>query len=300
MGLGHRGTTKSGGQKDGLDRFYTSVDEARRLVRLIAPHLPGLVIEPSAGKGAFVLALEEASFDVLAYDIEPDSSPVCSAPIVTADFLTLQASDILSVRPGYASSSTAFVGNPPFGVQGRLAIRFLRHCLELADDVWMILPPSFRKHSMADKVGNGELLEVIDLSGTTYATPVGDVEVPSSMMHWHACDGRAAKAARRQEEQEAIAGLPFEFLSWAASVSGDEGDGLFTIRRVGGTSGKASPSTAVSAQSNYLCRVRDGYDRDAVIAWVSGTDFPERDWSVGPRSLSKGEIALRLGQSPLR
>lgn len=40
-------------------------------------------------------------------------------------------------------------------------------------------------------------------------------------------------------------------------------------------------------------------DREAVIEWVNGTDFPERDWSLGPKSLSKGEIAMRLMASPI-
>ena len=298
MGLGHKGTTKSGGQKDTLDRFYTDADEAERLVGLIAPSLPDLVIEPSAGKGAFVLALEKASIDTIAYDIEPDPSPVCTTPILTADFLSLDQGDILSLRPGYSRSSTAFVGNPPFGVQGRLAIMFVRHCLELADDAWMILPPSFRKASTADKVGNGELVEVVDLESTTYATPVGDVDVPSSMMHWRACDGQAARVRRRQTERDAMDELPFEFVSWDRRPQGGQ-DGEFTIRRVGGNSGHASARTDVSRQSNYLCRVKNGHDRDSVIGWVNATDFPERDWSVGPRSLSKGEIAIRLRSNPM-
>lgn len=298
MGRGHRGTTKSQGQKDPLDRFYTSVDEARRIVRAISTSLPALVIEPSAGKGAFVLALEEASIDVLAYDIAPDPSPVCRTGIAKADFLSLRPSDILAARPSYSPVTTAFVGNPPFGVQGRLATQFVRHCLGLADDAWMILPPSFRKRSMADKVGNGELVEVIDLASTTYATPVGDIDVPSSLMHWHACDGEEARLRRRREEAAAIAALPFEFLGWGDGAAGT-GTGAFTIRRVGGSAGHASVDTRVSPQSNYLCRARGGRSRDDVVAWVNRTDFPERDWSVGPRSLSKGEIALRLAEDPM-
>lgn len=298
MGLGHKGTTKSGGQKDALDRFYTSVDEARHLVDTIAPSLPKLVIEPSAGKGAFVLALEDASFTVLAYDIEPDSNPVCKTPIVKTDFLSLRAQDILSAHADYDRSTTAFVGNPPFGVQGRIATQFVHHCLELADDAWMILPPSFRKASMADKVGNGELREVIDLTDTTYATPVGTVNVPSFMMHWHACDGREAKARRRRDEGNALMALPFEFLAWSDAPTSCDSR-CFTIRRVGGTAGTASISTDVSAQTNYLCKTKDGHEATDIIAWINQTDFPERDWSVGPRSLSKGEVALRLMRHPL-
>lgn len=298
MGKGHRGTTKSGGQKDALDRFYTDEGEAKRLVDAIAGHLPELMIEPSAGRGAFVLALEEAGYDVVAYDIAPDDDPVCSTPIIRADFLSLGATDISRERPSYSPSSTAFVGNPPFGVQGFLAVEFVRHCLSLADDAWMILPPSFRKHSAADKVGDGELVDVIELGSTRYSTPTGEVDVPGAFMHWHACDGAAAKARRRREDAEAIAALPFEFRSWR-ELSDDPR--LFIIRRTGGRSGTADFDTHVSSPTNYyLCRAKDGHGVAELIDWINGTDFPERDWSVGPRSLSKGEMALRLAQSPLR
>ena len=298
MGIGHRGTTKSGGQKDSLDRFYTDEEEAARLVSAIGSQLPHLVVEPSAGRGAFVRALEDAGHAVLAYDIAPADDPVCSTPIIRADFLSTGASDISGDAPApYDPHATAFVGNPPFGVQGFLAVEFVRHCLELADDAWMILPPSFRKRSAADKVGDGELVEVIELDSTSYDTPTGTVDVPGAFMHWHACDGTEAKARRRREDAEAIAALPFEFLSWKELRDDPR---MFIIRRTGGRSGTADADTHVSSPTNYyLCRARDGFDRDAVIAWVNGTEFPERDWSVGPRSLSKGEVALRLGQRPL-
>lgn len=298
MGLGHKGTTKSGGQKDSLDRFYTSAAEAERLVQLIEADLPHLVIEPSAGQGSFVAALEQRRDAVLAYDIDPDANLVCSTPVAKADFLRLSVADIRAAYPEYAYDDTAFVGNPPFGVQGRLAIQFVHHCLDLASDVWMILPPSFRKRSMADKIGNGELVQVYPLHDTTYTTPVGVVNVPSFMMHWHACDGREAYRRRRQEEQSALATLPFDFISWKNCDSVDI-DKMFSIRRVGGSSGHASESTNVSPQSNYLCCVKNGYSRADIIKWINQTEFPEREWSVGPRSLSKGEIALRLVQNPM-
>lgn len=83
--------------------------------------------------------------------------------------------------------------------------------------------------------------------------------------------------------------LPFEFLTKSDTDSAD-----FTIRRVGGTSGTATADTSVSTQSNYFCQTRDGYDTGTIIDTINGIDFPERDWSVGPRSLSQREIARRV------
>lgn len=71
------GTTKNKGQKDILDRFYTPFQEADRLISELS-HLSFLninndtiFIEPSAGDGAFVAAVEKI-FDenqIIALDI---------------------------------------------------------------------------------------------------------------------------------------------------------------------------------------------------------------------------------------
>lgn len=50
----------------------------------------------------------------------------------------------------------------------------------------------------------------------------------------------------------------------------------------------------MSTQSNYFCQTRDGYDTETIIDTINGINFPERDWSVGPRSLSQREIARRV------
>ena len=56
-----KGTTKNKGRKDPYDRYYTNVDEAKRLVDVLLSTHPELsdffFIEPAAGNGSFVLAM---------------------------------------------------------------------------------------------------------------------------------------------------------------------------------------------------------------------------------------------------
>lgn len=80
--------------------------------------------------------------------------------------------------------------------------------------------------------------------------------------------------------------LPFEFLP-----KSDTDSAVFSIRRVGETSGTASADISVSTQSDYFCRTRDGYDTYKIIGTINGIGFPEHDWSIDPRSLSQREIA---------
>ena len=279
-----KGTTKNNGQKDKLDRFYTSPDEALRLLSNLPAVVPMLAenpdcygiefYEPSAGDGAFVRAVEELypSASVRAFDIAPSPSPLCDTAIGEQDFLD---ADIPY------SDNRIVIGNPPFGEQGRLCFQFVEKALDIAPTVCFILPPSFKKESYRKRIGLSPVA-VIELDDTAYRVGDGLIDVPSCFFVFD-------REHPFVEDEIDFGKLPFEFLPKADTALAD-----FTIRRVGGTSGTAAADTSVSTQSNYFCRTCDGYDTDTIIDTINGIDFPERDWSVGPRSLSQREIARRV------
>lgn len=93
-----RGTSKSNGRKDSLDRFYMQLEEAERLVSALLDEKPEyhgrIFVEPSAGRGAFVKALEEHGETVIAYDIAPSESSICATSILKRDFLATANADI--------------------------------------------------------------------------------------------------------------------------------------------------------------------------------------------------------------
>lgn len=279
-----KGTTKNNGQKDKLDRFYTSPDEALRLFSSLPAVVPQLAgnpdcrdiefYEPSAGDGAFVRAVEEVypSASVRAFDIAPSPSPLCDTAIGEQDFLDADVP---------YSDNRIVIGNPPFGEQGRLCFQFVEKALDIAPTVCFILPPSFKKESYQKRLGLSPVA-VIELDDTAYRVGDGLIDVPSSFFVFD-------REHPFVEDEIDFGKLPFEFLTKSDTASAD-----FTIRRVGGTSGTASLDTSVSTQSNYFCRTRDRYDTGTIIDTINGIDFPERDWSVGPRSLSQREIARRV------
>lgn len=279
-----KGTTKNNGQKDKLDRFYTSPGEALRLLSdlpAVVPLLAGNTdcsgiefYEPSAGDGAFVRAVEELypSASVRAFDIAPSPSQLCDTAIGEQDFLD---ADIPY------SDNRIVIGNPPFGEQGRLCFKFVEKALGIAPTVCFILPPSFKKESYQKRIGLSPVA-VVELGDTAYRVGDGLIDVPSCFFVFD-------REHPFVEDEIDFGKLPFEFLPKNKADSAD-----FTIRRVGGTSGTASHDTSVSPQSNYFCRTFDGYDTGTIIDTINGIDFPERDWSVGPRSLSQREIARRV------
>jgi hypothetical protein len=94
------------------------------VTRLIIPHLPGVnpfVWEPAAGDGKMVKAFRSAGVPVSG---------------TTKDFLkqTLKPLSIVN----------AIVTNPPYGTQGRLALKFIEHALEFKPSmVAMLLRADF-------------------------------------------------------------------------------------------------------------------------------------------------------------
>lgn len=96
-----------------------------------------LIIEPSAGNGAFSKQLEKISKNVLSYDIAPKYDN-----IKKQDFLEL---DVKTFREKYKKILT--IGNPPFGRQSSLAKAFIKKAKIYSDTIAFILPRSFKKDS---------------------------------------------------------------------------------------------------------------------------------------------------------
>lgn len=112
-------------------------------------------IEPSAGNGSFLKVLPA---NTIALDIEPRKQG-----ILTQDYLSW------SPPPG----KYIVFGNPPFGLRGQLALKFLNHSYAFAEYVCFILPQLFEsdgKGSPRKRVQGYNLIHSEKLTGL-YATP---------------------------------------------------------------------------------------------------------------------------------
>jgi hypothetical protein len=119
------------------DQFFTPtctakhcVEKSYSILTSLGESIPELVfIEPSAGSGAFLEHLPTSQ--TLAMDIEPRSEQVFRK-------------DFLSFSPSLPSSKKiVLIGNPPFGLRGNLALRFMNHASQFADYICFILPQLF-------------------------------------------------------------------------------------------------------------------------------------------------------------
>jgi hypothetical protein len=129
-------------------------------------------IEPSAGDGSFLRVLPEASIGL---DIEP------RAPnIVKQDFLSW-------TPPPVSGKKYIVFGNPPFGLRGHLALKFINHSAKFADYVCFILPQLFEsdgKGSPRKRVVGYNLIHSEKLSAKFYTPEGSDVEVNGVFQIW--------------------------------------------------------------------------------------------------------------------
>ena len=125
-------------------------------------------IEPSAGDGAFLKLLP----NVIALDIEPRHKNISRQ-----DYLTYKPPD----------GKYIVFGNPPFGLRGHLALKFINHS-QFADFVCFILPPLFNSDGKGvprKRVKNFNLIYSEKLSSSLFRQPDGkDVKINAIFQIW--------------------------------------------------------------------------------------------------------------------
>jgi hypothetical protein len=117
------------------DQFFTPIETSKycyqKFIEIITAKGDDknnyIFIEPSAGNGVFLKLLPILSR--IGLDIEPKFDE-----IIKQDFLEWQPSK---------NKKYIVIGNPPFGLRGQLALKFINHSSQFADYVCFILPQLF-------------------------------------------------------------------------------------------------------------------------------------------------------------
>lgn len=132
-------------REEGLDKFYTIPEIAKRCLEHIGSRYSWsewtLVVEPSAGNGSFLTQIPVESHKLIGIDISPEHPD-----ILKQDFLTY------TPPPSSTSQNILVVGNPPFGKVSSLAIKFFNHSSRWANVIAFIVPRTFRRISVQNKL----------------------------------------------------------------------------------------------------------------------------------------------------
>lgn len=257
-----------------MDQFYTNPALAAALAHEVACRWPDpdtLFIEPSAGTGAFLRPLQQLSRQVWAIDADPKFPG-----IHRGDFLK-------SILQAGAERPVVTIGNPPFGKNASLAVRFFNHAALICGEIAFIVPRTFRKESLQRRLDRKFHLVVDrDVPRNAFIFEGHAHDVPCAWQIWE----------RRACERPAPSPPDMDHL---ISFTNEPAKADFAVRRVGFYAGRVHTSglDQLSRTTHYFVREHT----HGVAAFMRHCDWaPVATQTVGVRSLSKSEIAQKLSE----
>ena len=259
---------KTGLKRNTIDKFYTKNCVINDIFKTIEGmdlfKEDDLIIEPSAGNGAFLDNLKD--YNYMAYDIQPEDER-----IQKQDFLTLDIKTDKDIH---------FIGNPPFGRQSSLAKRFIKHCISFKNtkSISFILPLSFKKLTMNKVFGKHfHLVYEKTLDKKSFYYDNNDYDIPCVFQIWkYDTNERVLKQNTK-----------CDIFDWIHKNNKDKSD--FAIRRVGGNAGVITDKVLeVSDQSYYYIKLKQINKKDFLDIYKT-IEFTF-DNTFGPKSINKAEF----------
>lgn len=254
-----------------LDQFYTNKNISKKLLTKI-DSLYGLnnffLLEPSAGNGSFS---EHFHKDSIAFDIDPKKTNIIQ-------------NDFLLVDKQYFSHSTKpifTIGNPPFGKNSSLAIKFFNKAAEFSEHIAFILPKSFKKESVINKLNNHfHCVYEEDIEDNAFVFNGKKYDVPCVFQIWEKRDYHRISSKLKTTTQ---------LFTFSTKDNAD-----IAVRRVGGLAGKLIMDFInYQPPSHYYLKINNDINKDKVIQIISDSYNELQQMAkntAGNPSLSKGEL----------
>ena len=250
-----------------LDQFYTRPAVALECWRFLGSHVEcspsDRWLEPSAGAGAFFELLPARQR--IGLDIDPRHCEV-----VRQDFLG-------EFEPPAHQGRWLTVGNPPFGKNTSLAVRFFNKAATFSDVIAFVVPLTFRKHSLQQRLDSCfSLLAELPLDKDAFVFEGKPYSVPCCFQVW------VRSATPRQWTAPVLEHPDFEFVRREQAH--------FAIRRVGRSAGKVIRDFhRYASTSHYFVRSRIG--PELLAQRLEALCLTHEKWSTaGVASLGKREL----------
>ena len=258
-------------KRNTIDKYYTKDTTVNLCIELIKQHIiindNDLIIEPSAGNGSFIEGIKTITSNYLFYDLEPENEE-----IEKQDYLDYDESNIQS---NY--NKIHIIGNPPFGRQSSLAIKFIKKSCKFCDSISFILPKSFKKESLKKTFPlNFHLIVETDLPDRSFLVDGKEHDVPCVFQIW------------KKMEDNRIISQKLEPSGFKFVEKIDDPD--ISFRRVGVNAGKIDTDiTYKSIQSHYFIKFTNNKPLSHNIKKLSNIIYNFNN-TVGPKSISKQEL----------
>ena len=254
------------------DQYYTTTATAQLLVDMVKPFITEqhTILEPSAGTGVFVDAMKD--YAVEAYDIDPKHPAV-----IEQDFL----------KAGLLNKPYVTIGNPPFGGHSTsLAVNFFNKCAGVSDYIAFIVPRSFRKQSIQNRLDlNFHLLLDEDCPKNSFIMEDNLWDVSTCMQVW-------------KKEWHARSKPTFQGKYFTAHKTGTLQDGDFFMRYYGRNCGAILPDD-YSGSLNTVRIIRPKVPN--LKETIATLDFTTEKYNVGSMMcINNLEIERKLDETSIR
>ena len=251
------------------DKYYTKVETVNKIGEIIKDKLEitkeDIIIEPSAGNGRFINLIKTLTTNYKFYDILPENEE-----IIKQDFLLLD-NEILK--------NTIILGNPPYGKNNKLVIKFIKKCCEnKCKYICFILPKSFKKENMQKYFTlNYHLIYEMDIK-EKFDYEDKEIKVPSIFMIWEYKE-------ELREIKNKYNTNDFTF------IKNSSDDYNYLIRRVGSKAGIliSKEKFKYSLSSFYKLKINDNNVINKLNNLYDKLNKKAND-STGPKSLSQNDI----------
>ena len=256
-----------------IDKYYTTNTIVNKCIELIQNNIDiqedDLWIEPSAGNGSFITMIKTITNNYLFYDLEPENSEITKLDYLEFDSKTMIPPDVKKIH---------IIGNPPFGRQSSLAIKFIKKSQEYCDSISFILPKSFKKTSLQKHFQlNFHLICEYDIPRFSFIVDTKSYDVPCVFQIWIKKDINRI--------------VPENMVPNKYSFVNKEDIPDISFRRVGVYAGKIDRKTEEkSVQSHYFIKFDDTIFTDELFDKLSQIKYDCKNYTVGPKSISKQEL----------
>lgn len=220
------------------DKYFTKPSVAKQCVNMINLEDYDLIFEPSAGCGSFLVHLPKEK--TKAADISPDIPEV-----VQMDFYNISKVMGLLDLTTNPNKKYLSVGNPPFGTSSDMAIDFFNGCAEFSDTVAFIVPRTFRKISVTNRLNMSfhlreeKLLEKNSflILNPECANLTQEYDVPCVFQIWDKQDHQREKIKTKSSSP---------YLTFVDKID----KATYAFRRVGGNAGLLYDTSNQQSKSN--------------------------------------------------
>jgi len=264
-------------REQGLDKFYTIPKISKKCIESVGLIYDWskweLVVEPSAGNGSFFNVIP--SDKKIGIDISPENQD-----IIEQDFFTY--------KPLSSIKDILVIGNPPFGKVSSLAIKFFNYASNWATVIAFIIPRTFRRISVHNKLNQNFHLVFDEDIPTNPCSFTPRMMVKCCFQIWE-----------KREEKREFHDLPTSHIDWDFIDFGPKDsngqptppDGAdFAIRAYGGKCGEIVKINLQTLRPKSWHWIKSKIDMTLLINRFKNLDYSLSFNTARQNSIGKGEL----------